>query len=94
MFAALGLMLASKVGDSWNSMAFWKQQGDICSHWAYVTALPADVGVSELGEISYATYYSVIMVGNEDIKVAPSGIMQFVPVSNKDVTNALSGFVL
>lgn len=94
MFAALGLMLASKVGDSWNSMAFWKQDGDVCSHLAYVTALPVDDAISDLGEISYATYYSIITVGNEGVTATPSGIMQFAPVKNGNITNALSGFVL
>ena len=94
MFAALGLMLASKVGDNWNSMAFWKQDTDICSHMAYVTALDVDNAISDLGEISYATFYSVITVGNEGVTATPSGIMQFVPVKNGNVESALSGFVL
>lgn len=92
MFAALGLMLASRVGDDWNSMAFWKQQSDICSHLAYVTALPVDAAISDLGEISYSTFYSIITVGSEDVSATPSGIMQFVNLANGDVSDALSGF--
>jgi len=95
MFAAMGLMLACSVDSEGGSLEFWKKDQPICSHVAYVTALQNAASLSDLGEMSYATFYSVFKIGSE-LKNAEgtAGLMQFVTVKPSNVSDSLAGIAL
>lgn len=95
MFAAMGLMLACSVDSEGGSLEFWKKDQPICSHIAYVTALQNAASLSDLGEMSYATFYSVFKIGSE-LKNAEgtAGLMQFVTVKPSNVSDSLAGIAL
>lgn len=95
MFTALGLMLASGIGEGCDSMTFWKKERHICSHVAYISAVQDDSVLQDLSELSYATFYSILRVGDgNEFGGDTSGAMQFLAVRNGKVLDALSGFAL
>lgn len=94
MFTALGFMLSTSVGKDCDSMVFWKKERPVCSHVAYISAVDDTAVIKDLGEMSYATYYSMIRVGDTPASNEASGMMQFLSVKHGKVADALNGFVL
>ena len=95
MFAALGLILACGIDNEGVSLEFWKKDRPICSHVAYVTALQNASVLDDLGEMSYATFYSVFKIGDELSNAdSATGSMQFITVNPNNVSDSLAGIVL
>ena len=95
MFAAMGLILACGVDNEGGSLEYWKKDQPICSHVAYITALQNAASLSDLGEMSYATYYSVFKVGKElENAEGTAGLMQFITVKQGNVSDSLAGIAL
>ena len=95
MFAAMGLILACGVDNEGGSLEYWKKDQPICSHVAYITALQNASSLSDLGEMSYATLYSVFKIGNElENAEGTAGLMQFITVKPGNVSDSLAGIAL
>ncbi len=95
MFAAMGLILSCGIDFEGGSLEYWKKDQPICSHVAYITALQNASALSNLGEMSYATYYSVFKIGQE-LKNAEDtvGLMQFITVNQGNASDSLVGVAL
>ena len=95
MFAAMGLILACGLDSEGGSLEYWKKDQPICSHVAYVTALQNASSLGDLGEMSYATFYSVFKIGDELANAeGTAGSMQFITVNPDNVSDSLAGIVL
>ena len=95
MFAAMGLILSCGIDSEGGSLEYWKKDSSICSHVAYVTALQNASSLSDLGEMSYATYYSVFKVGKElENAEGTAGLMQFITIKPGNVSDSLAGTAL
>ncbi len=94
MYTALGMMLSSGIGNSADSMAYWKEENIICSHLAYVTAVPSAEAIKDLEEISFSTYYSIMTVGDSEALANASSGMQFIGLERGKVAKNLAGFTL
>lgn len=95
MFAALGLILAGGIDNQGGSLEFWKKDRPICSHVAYVTALQNASILGDLGEMSYATFYSVFKIGDElSGAEGTAGAIQFITVNPDNVSDSLAGITL
>lgn len=95
MFAALGLMLSCGIDTEGGSLEYWKKDRPVCSHVAYVTALQNASILSDLGEMSYSTFYSVFKVGDElSGAEGTAGMMQFFNVNPDNVSDSLAGITL
>ncbi|MBQ3088231.1 MAG: DUF58 domain-containing protein [Clostridia bacterium] len=95
MFAALGLMLSCGIDSEGGSLDFWKKDRPVCSHVAYITALQNASALSDLGEMSYSTFYSVFKIGDElENAEGTAGLMQFFNVNPENVSDSLAGIML
>ncbi|MBQ7108085.1 MAG: DUF58 domain-containing protein [Clostridia bacterium] len=95
MFATMGLMLACGLDSTGGSLENWKKDRPICSHVAYVTALQNASSLSDLGEMSFATFYSVFKIGDELANAeGTAGSVQFITVNPNKVTDSLAGIML
>ncbi len=95
MFAALGLMLSCGIDTEGGSLEYWKKDRPVCSHVAYITALQNASILSDLGEMSYSTFYSVFKVGDElSGAEGTAGMMQFFNVNPDNVSDSLAGITL
>ncbi len=96
MYAALGMILASKLGSGSDSFAFWSRDRRACSHMAYITAFANESILSQFAELSYTTFYTLFHVCEENgaaIPDAPRGV-QVLPIAYNHVSDALTGVSL
>lgn len=94
MFTALGLMFASGISDESSSMVFFKNERMICSHVAYLTCMDELQILDDLKEMSFGTFYSIFNVdakGAREVDGEAPGGMQYVPIKNGKIADALNG---
>lgn len=96
MYAALGMILASKLGSGTDSFAFWSRERKSCSHMAYFTAFANESVLAQFSELSYTTFYTLFQVCEGEGATAlevPLGV-QLLPVVYDQVSDALMGVSL